>query len=218
MRTTLITLHGAFVDHEGKRSTDMFHPYAKALGIENIIDIDYGYTNSLLSKWRNPSVVKRLLRLIEGYESTTDEFIILGHSNGCAIMHQASFELNKIRKPIKYIYINPALDNHLSPANSIKLIHVWCSKDDKVVFWADKLRMLTFGYFTPKQWGEMGNTGYIGPNKRFLNIYLKPAYHEMTSEYYTFLHSSIFDPPDSAALSPMSVLGATVLKKAMYQK
>ncbi len=124
---------------------------------DKIVALRYGYFGLLSVYKLNEGVADRLNRLIdlavhEGYQKVT----VIGHSNGCAIMHRAAVKSGgRLNQMIRYIYINPALRRDaVPPVRVVDELHVLFSRDDKAVkltrFIPRKLR---------KKWGQMGRLG-----------------------------------------------------------
>jgi pimeloyl-ACP methyl ester carboxylesterase len=184
---TAILIHGFNNRDCGKTNIDRLRPYLESEGYL-VKDLDYGWFGLLMAKFGNKRIAKQLIKLIHqtlpGFEVH-----IFGHSNGCAIMHQAAKFLN--RSGVHYHYINPALvATHILPPG-VRSAQVWYSPSDDAVKWAPVARMLRLG---PKNWGKMGRVGYLGPkDPRIVNHNIEQEYLKLTGGgYRKFGHSSIF--------------------------
>lgn len=151
-------VHGYNVDDGGKDTIDKLLPPFMLANI-NVIQHDYGYLRFRGVLRRNKAIAAKIK-----YHLGADD-VAIGHSNGCAILVkslQQGASLNKL------ILINPALDKHFVFPASVNEIHVFHNKHDKAVVAAKWLRKLVFWRNT-FLWGEMGNTGYKGNDKRVIN-------------------------------------------------
>ncbi len=87
--------------------------------------------------------------------------VVIGHSNGCNIIHDAS---RVGLKAESCIFLSPALDEDIDSRDypaTFRRIHVWHTKRDWAVW---------FGRFLPNSdWGQMGRVGYQGNDERFVN-------------------------------------------------
>ena len=114
-----------------------------------------------------------------------EDDVAIGHSNGCAILVKALYQGAVIDK---LILINPALDKHYKFPKGVKEIHVFHNKHDKAVVAAKWLRKIVF-WRNNFLWGEMGNTGYKGNDKRVTNYQLAKG------------HSALFNKKNLAKLT-----------------
>ncbi len=156
----VIMLHGFNVRDGGFGTVERLKPLLIGRA-DKIVALRYGYFGLLSVYKLNEGVAERLNRLIdlavhEGYQKVT----VIGHSNGCAIMHRAAVSREVKRTNIRYIYINPALRRDaIPPSNILNELHVLYSHEDRAVkmtkFIPKRLR---------KNWGQMGRAGV------FLNI------------------------------------------------
>ena len=175
-------VHGFNVKDGGKATIDRLLPHFK---INEFIAVqhDYGYLRFRGVLQRNKTIAAKIK-----YHLGADD-VAIGHSNGCAILvkcqHQGA-TLNKL------ILINPALDKHFVFPASVNEIHVFHNKHDKAVVAAKWLRKLVFWRNT-FLWGEMGNTGYKGNDKRVTNHVLAKG------------HSAVFSNKNIKAFSVMII-------------
>lgn len=175
-------VHGYNVKDGGKGTIDRLLP---AFALTNIYPIqhDYGYLNIRGVLQRNKVIAQK----IKNHLGADD--VAIGHSNGCAILVkslQQGATLNKL------ILINPALDKNFTFPASVKEIHVFHNKHDKAVVAAKWLRKLVFWRNT-FLWGEMGNKGYQGSDKRVTNHVLAKG------------HSAVFSNKNINEISTMII-------------
>ena len=153
----VILVHGFNVKDGGFGTVERLTPLL-ASRADKVVALRYGYFGFMSTYYLNDGVAVRLSNLINlavsmGYYKIT----VIGHSNGCAIMHRASYKLIRDIKidQLQYIYINPALDREKTPNNAtINQLHVLYSPDDKAV----KLTKLIPRKLR-KNWGQMGRKG-----------------------------------------------------------
>lgn len=149
-------VHGFNVRDDGARTIDKLAPYVETQGW-NVKQFDYGWTGLFLTLVGNASRARTLAHLSQEGDSA------IGHSNGCAIIHRATYDGAKFKR---IVYINPALDVDARPAPGVQYCLVLHSPDD-VAVWA--ARLLPFVL-----WGAMGRDGYKGtPDNRVVNVNLK---------------------------------------------
>lgn len=200
-QTIGITVHGAFNGggFGGEGSTDLIGPYLKDQHILHK-QLDYGFRMALGAKWGNQRVSRELVNFLQSVKTFHPKVIVYGHSNGAAIMHQASlmpeFPSNM---DIYYVYLNPALDVDRAPSNRVKGVDVWYSPYDKVVRLSDLIDKITGGLIIPKHWGSMGKYGYQGSDQRVHNYDYNEVFYNNVSQCHelVFGHSTVFSVPKS---------------------
>lgn len=104
---------------------------------------------------------------------SADNSVGIGHSNGCAVLVRAAFLSENI---MRLILINPALDNDTVFPDSLERVDVFHNQYDFVVTVS---RLLLF-----HGWGDMGNVGYQGLDKRVHN-------HETSRLFSAVGHSGV---------------------------
>lgn len=176
MNTLVILVHGFNVWDGGRATVGKLRPFYAAHGIPYIM-VNYGHFGLGETYWKNKKIAKKIAEACTNAKLSGNKVILVGHSNGCAIIHQAA---EKYGAEIhKAVYINPALDKDTEPAESMGALDVWHSPSDKPVKWSRKLP------FHP--WGEMGATGYIGNSPKVYNINKEKNYPVRSKE-----HSDVF--------------------------
>jgi pimeloyl-ACP methyl ester carboxylesterase len=124
----------------------------------------YGFFGLFLTRFFNEEVAEKLAKLINVKSKLYEKVIVLGHSNGCAIAHLASYICEG--EVAKFVYINPALKKELIPSiNKVAKVDVYHNSHDKAVL----LSKLLFWKARERPWGIMGNVGYQGIDQRFTN-------------------------------------------------
>lgn len=152
------TVHGFNVRDYGARSTDRLHPGLRAEG-HRVIDIDYGWLGLLGVRLYSDRISKRIAH--KAFNEPCN--VLIGHSNGCALIHSALWYMRRIWSPQelaekvqRVIYISPALNRGAPcPPWMMGKIHVLHSERDDTVKLADLL------WCHP--WGSMGARGAEGP-------------------------------------------------------
>ena len=146
-------VHGFNVKDAQEASLAFLGPVLKAAG-HDVVIVDYGWTQRLRIRLCNKGFSRMLRSMAE------PDSIVIGHSNGCAIIHEAC-EMGATFK--KVILFNPALDRDMIFAQQIKDITIFYSKDDAATKWA---KWIPFS-----SWGSMGAEGYVGiPDSRVTNM------------------------------------------------
>lgn len=137
-----IIVHGIRTK-EGMANVGRMRPFVQRTGAECVL-FDYGFLNFWEARWKNNELARRLSLLV------TPGDAVIGHSNGCTIIHHAATVYKA--KFGAVALINPALDS----AKSFVADHVdvYYNFDDKAV-WISKLLFL-------HPWGDMGRIGAEG--------------------------------------------------------
>ncbi len=162
-QTLVILIHGFNVTDGGSSTIGKLKPYYLRRGA-HVITLNYGWLFFMGARFFNEEVSEDLADLINEKAKHYARIIVVGHSNGCAIAHLASF---KCYEPIhRFVYINPALKRYFVPALNVKAIDVWHNSKDSAVLWA---KLLSW-WAKERPWGLMGRTGYMGKDTRFVNF------------------------------------------------
>ena len=187
MKPIVLLIHG-FNVFNPEKSVGKLRTFFEVRGCPTVM-INYGHTGLIETRFKNPKIAKKIATITAAIKKA-DPFrpiILVGHSNGCAIIHIATNDFRAIADNV--VYINPALEKHLSPGKYVKKCHVWHSPSDKPVKWARRLsKIIPKRWFNARPWGEMGAVGYVGQDERMLNY----------NKEYSFLlssktHSDVFD-------------------------
>jgi pimeloyl-ACP methyl ester carboxylesterase len=194
VKELVILVHGFNVWDGGISTVGKLRPFFAEERYPYIM-LDYGTFDIVKTYLKNKKVAKEVATACENAKLSGYEVIVVGHSNGCAIIDIASKEFNAPIK--KAVYINPALNKDKERSPTVGSIDVWHSPSDKPVKWA---KLLPF-----HPWGEMGATGYIGEDPKIVN-YNKEDMKLSSSE-----HSDMF----STELLPF--YGRLVVKTAQQQ-
>ena len=165
-------VHGFNVRDKGAGTTDRLIPYLEGQGFE-VREFDYLWTGVLAVRLCNKSKAYILYQMAMRNPGS----IAIGHSNGCAIISQAS----AFGAPFRAVfYINPALNKTTRLAEQIRTSVVYHCPTDRVVWWSM--------WLIKHSWGEMGRTGYKGDDPRYLNVDTSRVPEEVRVEG----HSDIF--------------------------
>lgn len=162
-KTLVILVHGFNVTDGGAGTIGKLKRYYAARGAK-VVSVRYGWFGLFQTRFCNEEVSENLTYLIQKGSQRFNRIIVVGHSNGCAIAHLASY---KGTVPIhRFVYINPALKKHYTPDGRVKAVDVWHNWHDSAVVWAKFL----FWRASERPWGLMGRTGYRGDDQRFVNF------------------------------------------------
>jgi hypothetical protein len=136
-------------------------PYLEKSGIQ-VIHPDYGFILAAETRRINPMVEG----LLTPYVETGD--ILIGHSNGCAIIYDMLFALTEKKViPSGVVFINGALERKITIPDGIDWLDVYFNAGDTITEVAD---IASFFGTAPRTWGEMGHAGYNGTDVRAANI------------------------------------------------
>ena len=166
-----IGLHGFNVSDGGAGTVDRFLSY-----FPNRLDANYGHIGlyGVLSGNDNRALMLQALCDMSDCQSTAfssqgkRQLIMgVGHSNACALFIRAAQAGAKLDC---LVLINPALDPYVDIPDTVAKVIVIHTNNDKVVLLAEALRRLISPFNKEFLWGKMGNTGYLGNDKRVTNI------------------------------------------------
>lgn len=190
-----ILVHGFNVINP-QRTVGKLRPYFEVQNY-TVESLNYGFIPFVwqLEK-KNPKVAIQLKKRIQYWQDKgVSELVIVGHSNGCAIMNLASgYNLTYDSGVTKTVAINPALVKDKNPFPNCFNNFVLYNSEDKAVIagkWLLKFaKLLKTDWLKPIPWGEMGRTGYKGKHTTVTNINTgKGGGHPDYAEG----HSTVFD-------------------------
>lgn len=164
MKRLAILVHGIGVSN-GIGSLSAFEPYLTRRGFD-IQKFSYGFVFFLSTMEKNPQVAKTLAKLIDDSYLLYDEVVVIGHSNGCAVMELAAAYIKKCHH---YTYLNPALESGNSPGFKVKRTDVWFNRKDCVLKLTEIVRHIPQWMFKKLPWGKMGIIGYTGSDTTVQN-------------------------------------------------
>jgi hypothetical protein len=151
-------VHGFNIKDGGSETIDRLIPHLDNKKLV-VVQHDYGHLRIRGVLRKNKVIAAKIKNHLGKHD------VAIGHSNGCAILVK-SLQQGGILD--KLILINPALDKRFEFPDSVNEVHVFHNKHDKAVVMAKWLRKLVF-WRNSFLWGEMGNTGYKGDDKRVTN-------------------------------------------------
>ena len=167
MKTLAIFIHGLNVKTEIGSLRKMI-PFFSARGID-VIEFNYGYLWLGGAIEKNRELSRLLAHTINEAYDNYDSVVVLGHSNGCAIMELAT---NHFQKCDAYVYLHPAIDSSNSPSDKVRFTQVWFNPDDIVI----KLCRYVYPFKWIRKrtgWGDMGVVGYTGNDSNVTNYEIK---------------------------------------------
>lgn len=161
MTTTVILVHGFNVDNPENTVGGL----AEGLRVRghDVHKFCYGHASFVDVRVANPNLAHALLSQIRSIKrlSPHREIVPVGHSNGCAIIHQAAALQTQEFLFARSIYISPALNRKAELPESLSRCDVLHNEGDTTVWWSQ------FMPFHP--WGNMGQKGYRGIDVRYTN-------------------------------------------------
>lgn len=151
---TVHLVHGFNVSDGGAKTLDKLRPHFEARGF-SVVEHD--------SKWKR-GILRDLLSVRFGNMKRAESLaqvvqpddILVGHSNGCAIILLACWSLAQMnpKDRVQCVWFNPALDSDAPISPVISNFLVFHTKSDRVVQASKLLRW--------HRWGDMGRVGYRG--------------------------------------------------------
>lgn len=148
---TVHIIHGIHVT-EPAQSVGRLRFYFELLGYPVVVH-DYGHIFAFQARCKNKDISKKIGKSVKPGD------IVVGHSNGCAIIHRMAKDGVQFRGAV---LINAALDRDAQIENGCEWVHVYHNKGDG---WVALSRLL---FWHP--WGAMGRDGYKGNDKRVTNF------------------------------------------------
>lgn len=167
MHALWFLIHGWKVRDGGAGTVDRHAPGLVARGQRVDKDeMDYGFIFWRMFSWfgrkyKNRSIIKRLVLAMEKALETNTFIILETHSNGDNFAMQALDKLRLTRCVIVFSF-SPALNRRRSVPKAIKHLYVYHTRTDRAV------RAASYVLFSP--WGRRGAFGYDGPDERVTNI------------------------------------------------
>lgn len=198
MFSLAILVHGFNVHDGGRGSVGKLRPFFAKAGIPYLL-VDYGFFDLIKTYTSNKKVAKRLADSVRTAKisNPNSKIVVVGHSNGCAIIYLACKYYNA---PVdKAVFINPALDSDIVRPTALKSLDVWYSPSDKPVKWAKLLPWHV--------WGDMGKVGYTGVSDDVIRCFNKENDYPVISEG----HSDAFSIEDIPFYGPIIVEESLVL-------
>ena len=189
MKVLTIFIHGFNISDKGigtvGKLRSFFAPYGP------YVMLSYGWFGLLGTRYKNDKIAKRLNETVVNAKKGGYSVIVVGHSNGCAIIHRASHLYDT---PIdKVVYINPALIRYNTPKKGVLAVDVWYSPSDGPVKWAKWLPKSD-----SRPWGEMGARGYKGNDIRVISFNKEDEFAVSSKE-----HSDIFEAEKLSYFGPL---------------
>lgn len=183
-----ILIHGFNVADGGASTTGLLRAGLEDLGLE-VVEFEThwrpGLLRDLLSvRFGNAKRARRLAAIIRPGD------LLIGHSNGCALIDQATWLLASSRgwaaPDVAAMYLNPALDVDAPLAPQVKGAWIFHTASDKIVGLASRL--------WKSRWGSMGRDGYRpGPTEDYDERYSNLSYEHHGIESPG--HSGVFTHP-----------------------
>lgn len=177
MKTKVFLLHGFNVKDGGKNTILKLAPFFEERGAE-VVDFAYGHFNLFMPRLRNPKVAQDLAVACNQAKLDGYNVVLVGHSNGCTIIHIAGEKFGAVAD--KVVYINPALDRGVEFPKGFKSFDVWHSPGDRIVKYSR--------FLFKNLWGDMGATGFTRHDPRGTNLNAQTNFEQASSK-----HSSVFD-------------------------
>lgn len=134
-------------------------------------DGGYGYFNRFSVRFYNDNIAQ----VIAGM--TLDDSVGLGYSNGCDILIKACERGAKFRHLVLF---NPALNSDFKVPFQVERVDVFHNEGDRATALA---KWIPFS-----SWGDAGNVGYTGKDKRVFN-------HDEKALYGALGHGASFNLP-----------------------
>lgn len=175
----IVGIHGYNVTDNGAGSVDRFGPYLEQCGHKYWSELaDYGWQGLLSTRFGSIERTARRLALLLD-EIDLKDVVLLAHSNGLAVAHEAVYYTNRVDTIIAF---NGALDPDARFSCLVsQVINFYCPAD-KVLKYGASLRPW-------HKWGRAGQVGLISRDPRITNIRMDDVHG----------HSDVFQASDLCA-------------------
>ena len=192
-----ILVHGFNVWDGGRATVGKLRPFFADSKIPYLM-VNYGWFGIGRTYLKNRKIARKVAYACKTAKlmEPGKPIILVGHSNGCAIIYQACKYFGA--EVDKAVFINPALDKHVDIPDNLAKLDVWYSPSDKPVKWSKWLP------FHP--WGEMGRVGYKGPSTDKVRSFNKETAYPVSSA----AHSDVFSVENLPFFGPLIVKEALV--------
>lgn len=191
-----ILVHGFNVWDGGRATVGKLRPFFANSKIPYLM-VNYGWFGIGRTYIKNRKVAKKVANACKTAKimEPNKTIILVGHSNGCAIIYQACKRYGA--EVDKLVFINPALDKDVAIPEGVGSVDVWYSPSDKPVKWSKYLP------FHP--WGEMGRVGYVGPRDARVRSFDKETSFKVSSSE----HSDVF------SIEKLPYFGPLIVERAL---
>lgn len=180
----VILVHGLGTRHTDRSILDELTPLLVSQGFV-VMHFRYGFMSVLGAVLKNKKIARDLHSIIQSVVDYYEQILVVGHSNGCALMDMASHNLQNNNKKIGYIYISPAASVHKAPDNAVSWLDVWYNPRDYVIRLI-RLAMKLSLVIRRSQWGLMGIVGYRGSDQRVTNFELNIPHLSWRDQHVAF--------------------------------
>ena len=185
-KTAFICIHGYNVS-DYRNSTGKISGVLAQRGFY-AVDLVYHADNVISARKKNGDIARRLNAMVKllqrgGY----DNVVVCAHSNGnaalrlCYDLHQPWID--------SVFCIQPALPSEIHPYPTAKA-HIFFNRKDNVVVMGKWLTLITKivskKWAAARNWGDMGNEGYNGPDDSVINI-------DVETKFGAHGHSGVFE-------------------------
>ncbi len=176
MSAVVHLIHG-FNVWKPERTVGKLAPYFLSAGLPTNM-VNYLWTGLYLARKRNSRVAARLCKVVR------PDDIVVGHSNGCAIIKLA-LDLGMVCQ--RAILIHPALPVSVTFPERVARIDVWHDASDVPVKWAAILSsLIPDSWFAARPWGAAGAYGINTRDARIHN------HNESACGFPDLGHSGLF--------------------------
>lgn len=211
-RDLVILLHGFNVFDGGRKTVGRLAPFYDPVKFEVEV-MNYGYFGLLSTRYLNDNVAEKLAGKVRKALAQGRQVHLVGHSNGCTIIHLASHLDEPLGQVTTTTFINPALRRDAILPAGLGKVYVYYAPSDLPV----KLAKFLFVPAKFRPWGEMGAYGVSVPKEGVMNINMDVRMTELTHWHTGFYeewelgHSGVFQHEFALRL-----IGAEIANRAKY--
>lgn len=163
-----IVVHGLSTNYSDPSSLDNLVSPLMSMGYK-FIHFRYG-SLSPLKAHLNSSIAASLSSMLLSTSEMGDEVLLIGFSNGCAIIDLA-LKSNPNLRHLNVVYIAPILSPNFDIPDCVSSTIVFSNKDDYIVKLLHPAKYLSSFLFR-RNWGTAATQGYCGSDTRVKTIFL----------------------------------------------
>lgn len=163
-----IVVHGLSTNYSDPSSLDNLVSPLMSIGYQ-FVHFRYG-SLSPLKAHLNSSISASLSSMLLSTSEMGDEVLLIGFSNGCAIIDLALRNSPNLRH-LKVVYIAPILSPNFTLPDCVSSAVVFSNKNDYIVKLLHPAKYISSFLFR-RNWGTAATQGYCGSDHRVKTVFL----------------------------------------------
>ena len=181
-----IVVHGLSTNYSDPSSLDSLVSPLMSMGYK-FVHFRYG-SLSPIKAHLNSTISASLSSMLLSFSEMGDEVLLIGFSNGCAIIDLA-LKSNTNLRHLKVVYIAPILSPHFELPDCVSTAIVFSNRSDYIVKLLHPAKYLSSFLFR-RNWGTAATQGYCGTDTRVRTIFLVDKTSNPLNQHTTGLTNS----------------------------